>query len=221
MSVISILSRYGTQFLDGLRVTMLICLLVWSIGLVMGVLLGIAGHRWRYAIGTPTRFASFVLGGIPVLVFLFWLHYPLQALLQIVVDPFWTAVAALSVINTLQVADAIRRALDDFPQQFVWAARVCGVTSRDIVSAIQLPMVIRGVLPTLIFQQVAMLQASLFASLISVDEIFRIAQRVNSELYRPVEIYSALALFFLCICLPLNGIGLWLRSRFTRDLSDR
>ena len=39
--------------------------------------------------------------------------------------------------------------------------------------------------------------------------------------YRPVEIYTALAVLFLLICLPLHGVAYWLKRRFTRDLSDR
>ena len=66
-----------------------------------------------------------------------------------------------------------------------------------------------------------MLQATLFASLISVDEIFRVAQRINAVEYKPVEVYTALALFFLLVCLPLNGVALLLRHRFGHDLSER
>jgi ABC-type amino acid transport system permease subunit len=65
-----------------------------------------------------------------------------------------------------------------------------------------------------------MLQATLFASLISVDEIFRVAQRINARVYRPIEVYTALGVFFLAICLPMNGIALWLRRKYTRDLSE-
>jgi ABC-type amino acid transport system permease subunit len=60
----------------------------------------------------------------------------------------------------------------------------------------------------------------LFASLISVEEIFRVSQRINSLEYKPVEIYTALALFFLSISLPVNALALWLRSRFTRNISE-
>jgi ABC-type amino acid transport system permease subunit len=67
---------------------------------------------------------------------------------------------------------------------------------------------------------VTILQATLFASLISVDEIFRVAQRINAIVYRPIEIYTALAGFFLLICLPLNGLAYFLEARFTRDLSE-
>jgi ABC-type amino acid transport system permease subunit len=66
-----------------------------------------------------------------------------------------------------------------------------------------------------------MLQATIFASLISVGEIFRVAQRINSEVYRPVEIYTALALFFLAVCLPLHGLAQYLKKRYTRNLSER
>ena len=65
-----------------------------------------------------------------------------------------------------------------------------------------------------------MLQATLFASLISVDEIFRVAQRINATIYRPIEIYTCLGMFFLLICLPLNGFALWFKEKFTRNLSD-
>jgi ABC-type amino acid transport system permease subunit len=104
--------------------------------------------------------------------------------------------------------------------QYVSAARVCGLSPREIALDIQLPIVLRQLLPGLLTLQVAMLQATLFASLISVDEIFRVAQRINAQVYRPVPVYTALGLFFLIICLPLNGLALWLRRRYTRDLSE-
>jgi ABC-type amino acid transport system permease subunit len=66
-----------------------------------------------------------------------------------------------------------------------------------------------------------MLQATLFASLISVDEIFRVAQQVNSLIYKPVEIYSMLALLFIAICVPLHLLANYLRQKYTRDYSER
>jgi ABC-type amino acid transport system permease subunit len=86
---------------------------------------------------------------------------------------------------------------------------------------IQLPLILRQVIPALLPLQVVMLHTTLFASLISVEEIFRVAQRINAQIYRPVEIYTALGIFFLGVCLPVNGVALWLKRRFTRDLSER
>jgi polar amino acid transport system permease protein len=221
MSVFDIIINYREGFLKGLLVTLQLCLLIWSSGLVIGSVIGVAGAKWGFTVGLPSRVASFTLSGIPVLVFLFWLHYPLQAMLNVVINPFYTAAATLSIINIFAVSDQVRSIINNFPSQFVTAGRVCGLTSMQILFRIQFPIILRQILPSLLITQINMLQATLFASLISVDEIFRVAQRVNAIVYRPVEIYTVLGLFFLAVCLPLKGIAMWLEKRFTRDLSER
>jgi His/Glu/Gln/Arg/opine family amino acid ABC transporter permease subunit len=221
LSVFDILTKYRGEFLYGLWVTLKLCLLIWPIGVVAGTALGVAGARWKFWVGIPSKTISFTLSGIPILVFLFWLHYPVQSVLGVVINPFYTAAATLSIVNVLLVADLIRGVLNDFPAQYIMAARVCGLTSRQTVLSIQLPIIFRQVLPSLLLIQVSMLQATLFASLISVDEIFRVAQRINSAVYRPVEIYTALAVFFLAVCLPMHGVAYLLKARFTRDLSEQ
>ena len=220
MLFFQILRDYHEAILSGLWMTLKLSLVIWSSGLVLGTLIGIASDKWKMGVGIPLRFGSFVLSGLPVLVLLFWLHYPLQSILGIVVDPFYTAAAALSLINVVLVADVVKSTLRDFPNQYVVAAQVCGLSARDTVTLIQIPIVLRQMIPGLLMIQVTMLQATLFASLISVDEIFRTTQRINAIVYRPIEVYTALGLFFLAICLPLNGLALYLRQRYTRDLSE-
>jgi polar amino acid transport system permease protein len=204
----------------GLRVTLDLCLIIWTSGIVLGTILGIVGAKWK-VVAVPLKIFSIILAAVPALVLLFWMHYPLQTLLGVVINPFITASAALSIINISLVSDLVREALRNFPQQYVWAAQVSGLTDKETVLHLKLPIVLRQTLPGLLNIQIAMLQATLFASLISVDEIFRIAQRINSLVYRPVPIYTLLALFFILVCVPLHGIAYYLRVRFTRDLSER
>ena len=220
MSVWDILVNYHIAFLKGLAVTLQLCAIVWGSGLIFGSLLGLAGARNKF-VAIPSRTISFILGGVPLLVFLFWLHYPAQAMFDVVIDPFYTAAFTFSLVNIFGVADIVRGALQDFPRQYLTAAKVTGLTRRQTVLRIQLPLILRQSLPTLLFLQVAMLQTTLFASLISVEEIFRVAQRINAQIYRPVEIYTALGFFFLAVCLPVNGFAFWLRHRFTRNLSEQ
>jgi His/Glu/Gln/Arg/opine family amino acid ABC transporter permease subunit len=221
MSVVDIIVEYRVAFASGLFVTLQLCLIIWTAGLFFGTILGVAAHYYPTGLGAFSRVGSFVLSGLPVLVFLFWLHYPLQALLDVVIPPFTTAAAALSVLNILIISELVRGVLRDFPSQYVVAARVCGMTPGQTFRYIQFPIIFRQLLPGLLTSQVYMLQATLFASLISVEEVFRVAQRINAQVYKPVEIYTALGLFFLAICLPLNGLALWMRKRYTRDLSER
>jgi ABC-type amino acid transport system permease subunit len=145
----------------------------------------------------------------------------MQAMLNVVIDPFITASVTLAIVNVFAVSEIVRGALRDFPKQYLVAAQVCGIDKLRTIKDIQLPLILRQILPSLLTTQVAMLQATLFASLISVDEIFRTAQRINASIYKPVEIYTSLGVLFLAVCLPLNGFAIWLRKRYTRDLSER
>lgn len=221
MTVFDILVKYYPAFLNGLSVSLQLSTIIWACGIFIGGALGLAGARFRLWVGVPSRLFSFMLSGIPILVFLFWLHYPAQAMFDIVVDPFYTAALTLSIVNIFGVADIVRGALADFPQQYLTAAKVTGLTQKQTVFRIILPLILRQILPALLMLQVVMLHTTLFASLISVEEIFRVAQRINAQIYRPVEIYTALGVFFLAVSLPINGVALWLRARYTRDTSEQ
>jgi polar amino acid transport system permease protein len=221
MTVFDILINYHIAFLQGLSVTLELCLIIWSAGIVLGIMLGIFGAYRHATWGRFIRGMSFGFSAIPTLVILFWLHYPAQAAFNVVIDPFYTAALTLALVNVFGVGENVRQAIVDFPRQYLVAGRVCGMSTGSIVRYIQLPILFRQLLPTLLILQVSMLHASLFASLISVEELFRVAQRINSTIYRPIEIYTALALFFLLVCLPINLFAAYLKRRYTRDLSER
>jgi ABC-type amino acid transport system permease subunit len=221
MTVLDILITYHVAFLQGLKVTLELCLVIWTSGIVVGTGLGIVGAQNPHSWGHFIRGVAFAFSAIPTLVVLFWLHYPAQAMFDMVIDPFYTASLTFSLVNIFAVAEMVRQAVMDFPAQYLIAGRVCGLTQGDLVRKIQLPILLRQLLPGLMVLQVAMLHATLFASLISVEEIFRVSQRINSTIYRPVEIYTALAVFFLAVCLPINLTAAYLKKRYTRDLSER
>lgn len=184
-------------------------------------MLALLARKHPREVGIPARTFAFILSGVPILVFLFWLHYPVQAMFNVVIDPFYTAAVTLTILNVFGTCDLVRAGLDNFPQQYITAARVTGLTAKQTFWQVQFPLLWREILPGLLLLQVTMLHTTLFASLISVEEIFRVAQRINAQIYKPVEIYTALGVFFLMVCLPINGFALWLKNRYGRNLSER
>jgi polar amino acid transport system permease protein len=220
MGVLDILTAYHRPLLQGLLVTLHLASIAWVTGIVGGVLLGALADRYRRVVGIPVFVFALLLSATPLLVLLYWAHYPLQELLGQVIDPFITAAWVLTLVNLFAVTDTVKNTLAVFPEEYAVAARVCGLDARATFVHIKLPIICRQLIPVLLTLQVGVLQATLFASLISVEEIFRVAQQVNASTYRPIEIYTALALFFLVVCLPLNGLSLWLKHRFTRNLSE-
>ena len=221
MSVFEIIDKYKFGFLCGLRVTFYLCLIIWTSGLIIGSILGVLSQRYKTFIGIPVRLISFFFTGVPVLVFLFWLHYPFQQMIGRNIDPFITTSLAISLINIFAVSEIVRSAINDLPTQYIEAAMVCGISQRKQLWKIEIPIVFRYVLPSFLITQVNMLHLTLFGSLISVNEIFRVSQQINSQIYQPIEIYTALGIFFLIVCLPINGIALYLKAKYTRNLSER
>lgn len=211
--IIDIVIKHRVSFLSGLSVTAQICLIVWVLGIFIGIILGYVGNKVKF-VNRITRNLSFVISGIPVLVFLFWLHYPAQSFLNVEVSPFTTTVLMLTILNSLAVSEIVKNGINNVPKQFLEAATACGMNNLQTFQHVQFPLIIRHILPAMILTQVNMLHLSLFGSLISVEEIFRMSQRVISIEYKPVEIYTALGLFFLAITLPLNGVAKYLKHRY-------
>jgi polar amino acid transport system permease protein len=214
MNTWQILVEYHEGLGNGLLVTLQLNLIIWTIGIVCGLIIGILGSIFNNSIGFLIKFCNFLFSSIPAIVLLFWFHYPAQSLLSININPFITSIFTLSLVNTLAVAQITLITIKDFPKKYLETALLSGLSKLQTVRHIQIPLILQSIIPSILSTQVYILQATLFTSLISVDEVFRTAQRINSQIYRPVEIYTALALLFVLICVPLNGLGIYLRYKF-------
>ncbi len=212
--MLDILINYHDAFLRGLAVTLGLVVLIALIGIPFGVAVGVVGARVSRSIGSIVSGIYFLTGAIPILVLLFWMHYPLQSILHVVIDPFWTTVIALGFVNFILTAELVRRELDLLPKAYREAARTLGLPTIKIARFIELPILSRRAIPQLLANQGKMLEYTLFASFISVPELFRVAQNVNAMVYRPVEVYSLLVLFFLIILGPLHLVVRSLEKKY-------
>ncbi len=210
----SILINYHEAFLRGLLVTGELVVLVALIGIPLGVVAGVVGARFSPVVAVMVRSFHFFSNVVPVLVFLFWLHYPLQSLMGVAIDPFWTTVLALSIINLILTADLVCRELELFSPAYREVGITLGLSKVQLVRFVELPILLRRIVPQLLINQATILQYTLLASFISVPELFRVAQNINSQIYRPVEIYSLLVLFFLLLLGPLHGLVWFLKKKY-------
>ncbi len=208
-----ILIQYRHLFLAGFLTTIKLWALIILIGVPLGILFGVIGGRYSKTIHRLISSLKFVTKVIPVLVLLFWLHYPFQALLGVVINPFWTTIIALGFINLIAVAFIIQSELKLLPVAYGEVGMTLGMSKRQIVKHIELPILMKRVLPSVSLNQATMLEYTLFASLISVPELFRVAQSINAMVYDPVSIYSLLVLFFVIILAPLHLFITWYKKR--------
>ncbi|MEI8223907.1 MAG: ABC transporter permease subunit [bacterium] len=187
------------------------------IGIPTGITLGVIGGKFSTELGVIIKGARFVTKVIPVLVLLFWLHYPLQGMLHVVINPFWTTVIALGLINMIATASIISIELQLIPKAYREAGITLGMNSLQIVKYIELPLLLRRTLPQILLGQASILEYTLFASLISVPELFRVAQTINAMAYKPIAIYSLLVIFFLLILGPLHILINWIKEKYIAE----
>lgn len=220
MDIFEIIFNYKGAFLQGLKITLELCVLIWSIGIFLGTIVGILSEKNKF-FGKITKVLSMLISGVPVIVLLYWLYYPLQQQLNIDVPAFSVAIIALSLVNIFSVADLVKNAIKDLPSQYLLSAKVLGLKDKTIVKKIQIPLIFKQLIGPVLLIQITMLHSSIFASLINVEDIFRQVQRINAIIYKPIELYTALAIFFVVITVPLTLIGQYLKNKYTRDYSER
>lgn len=206
-----ILFTYKVLFWSGFLVTLKLFSLIILLGIVGGTILGTLSSRNEF-FGKIVVTLKFLSKVIPALVILFWFHYPLQAMFKIVIDPFWTAVIVFGLINMITVAYLLYTEIKFLPRKYIESARVLEMSSEEIIKYIEIPLVYKRSFPEIILIQATMLEYTLFASLISVPEIFRVSQNINSMIYDPVSIYSLLIIFFIIILAPLHLIVMYFQK---------
>ena len=221
MSIIEIFITYKEGLLRGLGVTLKLCSLVWFIGIATGIIIGTLSAKYSKSVGMVTKIASTLISGVPIIVFMYWLYYPLQQQLNIDIPAFNIAVFSLCIANIFAVADLVKNAIKDLPRQYIISAKVSGLKERTILTKVQIPLIFKQLVGPVLLVQITMLHCSIFASLINVSEIFRQIQRINAVIYKPIELYSALAIFFILITVPLTLIAQFFKKKYARDYSER
>jgi polar amino acid transport system permease protein len=221
MNIFEIFSTYKVGFLQGLGVTLKLLLIVWSVGIFVGTIIGTLSAKYDKSFGIITKIISTLISGVPIIVLLYWLYYPMQQQFQIDIPAFNIASLAFSFVNVFMVADLVKNAIKDLPNQYLLAAKVSGLSEKTILTKIQIPLIFKQLLGPILLVQISMLHNSIFASLINVDEIFRQIQRINAIVYKPIELYTALAMFFIIITVPLTLTAYYLKRKYAKDYSER
>lgn len=216
MNILKLIYNNWPAFSGGIKVTFQLASISWITGFFLGGFLGALSFKYRKSLGFLLSFLYFLLFSIPFLVILYWANYPFQSIIHENFDPYNTSLFLLCLINVVGVAYSFKNELISLPTEYLFAGRVCGMNTKEIIWRIQLPLIMRRIISPVLNLSVLILHMTLFTSLISVNELFRVCQRLNSSLYKPIEIYTALAVLFIVICIPINLIALYFSKKYKK-----
>lgn len=198
--------------MSGVQTTLVISALTLLIATAIGMLIAVlAASRFWPARAVATGFGE-VIRNTPVLVQLLWVYYVVPILFDVRLDAFSACVIGLSVYSSAFIAEVFRAGIQAVPAGHREAAQVLGLSPRQGFVRIVLPQAVRLVLPPLAANFVQLIKYSSLASVISVAEVTRRGMELSSSTFRPLEIFTFIALIYFVICWPLSqSIRVWER----------
>lgn len=194
---------YREVFVRGAWVTIEITFFSIVFGTAIGIFLGLGRASKSPWVRMPVSIYVEIFLALPVLVLLIWIYYCGPILLNLHLSSFWTAVTGLSLSLSAFVAEIVRSGLLAVPRGHTEAARVVGMTSLQALIYIEFPEALKVMMPPLISMYISTLKLSSLASVIAVYELLHSAQNLITTTFRPLEIYTAVALVYLAMVLPL------------------
>lgn len=198
--------HYRWVFVQGAWITLQITFFAVILGTVFGGLLGLGRSSKRLLIRLPVSVYVEMFLAIPILVLLIWVYYCGPILLGVNLSGFWTAVLALSLTLSAFVAEIVRSGLLAVPNGHIEAARALGMSKTQTLRLITIPQAIRVMVPPLLSMYISTLKMSSLASVIAVYELLHSAQNLIMSSFRPLEIYTVVALIYVVLVLPFAFI---------------
>jgi len=193
----SIILDFIPQLVAGAEVTIIITLL----GLVGGTALGtIAGLMRAYG-GVLLNAVAFVyieiIRGTPIVVQVMFLYFALPVLADIRIDPFLAAVLAIILNAGAYIAEIVRGAFLSVNKGLSEAGYALGLPTWKVLTYIVGPVAFRRLIPPLGNQYIVSLKDTSLFIVIGVGELTRTGQEIMASNFRAVEIWTAVAVFYL------------------------
>ncbi len=158
-----------------------------------------------------------VVRNTPILVQLLWIYYVLPIAMGINLNAWTALVIGLSLYSSAFIAEAYRAGIQAVPVGHREAAKVLGLSPVQTFARIVLPQAVRMTLPPLAANFVQLIKYSSLGAVISVGEITRRGMELSSSTFRPLEIFTFIAVVYFLICWPLAmTIRLWERRMARR-----
>ncbi|MFK8256665.1 glutamine ABC transporter permease GlnP [Erwinia sp. AnSW2-5] len=193
--------------LEGAKMTLWISVL----GLLGGVIIGLAAGFARAYGGWFSRNIALVfielIRGTPIVVQVMFIYFALpMALPDFRIDPLTAAVVTIMINSGAYIAEITRGAVLSINRGFREAGLALGLSSRETLRYVIMPLALRRMLPPLGNQWIVSIKDTSLFIVIGVAELTRQGQEIIAGNFRALEIWSAVAVIYLIITLVLSFV---------------
>lgn len=208
--------RYTGLFWTGVQVTVAYTVGTVILGLAIGLLLGLARlvpSRW---VGVPLVAFIELFRCTPLLVQIVWFYYALPVILNVQVPAVVAATLVLSLYTAAFYAEIFRGGIVSIERGQWDAARALGLRWWPLMRRVVLPQAVRRMVPPFLNQSIIQLKNTSLVSTIAVPDLLYQGTLVTSDTYKPLEVYTVVALIYFMMLFPATRVVQWLEGRAAR-----
>lgn len=214
MSGWELLVKWTPKMLDGVALTLELVAIAVVAGLIVALPLGIARASRHWHVRALPSAYIFFFRGTPLLLQLFIVYYGLaqfpevrkSALWPFLRDPYWCALATMTLHTAAYIAEIMRGAIHAVPVGEVEAARALGMSQRQALWHIILPRAARIGLPAYTNEVILMLKASAVVYTVTLYDIMGMARTISSRTYEQMFFFVYAGALYLVITIGLTWI---------------
>ena len=201
------LKPYWGLIWQGLVVTVYYTVATVIAGLAIGLVTGIlrtTAPRW---VTIPLRGYIEVFRCTPLLVQLVWVYYALPVLIGVDMSAAVACFITLSLYAGAFYAEIFRGGIEAVDSGQWEAGRAIGMRRGRIFRRIVLPQAIQVMIPSFINQTILQLKNTSLVSVVAVGDLLYQGSVITAASYRPLEVYTAIAVIYFLVLFPLTLIA--------------
>jgi len=212
----SAIVKYADMLLLGLAGTVKIAVVSIVLGVIVGALVALARMSANPWLRRPaTAFVEFYRNTPPIVHF-FWFFYALPIVIGVSLDPFVAAVLALSTQSGAFYAEVFRGGIVSIERGQWEGARALGMNYRMAMRRVIVPQALRRMVAPFVERSFELTKTTALASTLAYAELLYEAMQVNSITFRPMEVYSAVALLYFITLFAASSAMRLVEARLTR-----
>jgi len=204
---------------EGAKVTVMLSAVTIAIGLLIGILCALARTSHRAWLRRPAAVYVESIRNTPFLIQLFMIYFGLPSL-GIRLDPVDAALIGMSVNCGAYATEIVRAGIEAVPRGQLEAARAMGFPVPSIVRHVIMFPALRAVFPALASQFILVLLGSAVVSTVSVEELTGVAHLIETENFRPFEVYLVVTAIYLALAFSFK-VAFALVDRYYFQLRGR
>lgn len=199
---------------SGLGITLLVTFSALAGGLAIGLVVGVLRLSRRPYLAAIGWAYVLVLRNTPALVQLIWVYYCLPILTGLELNTTTSCIIALALHGGAYIGEIVRGGILGVDAGQVEAGRTIGMSHFQVLRKIVLPQAIRRMLAPLVNEAVTMLKFSALVSVLGVADLMYQAQTLATTTFRPLEIFTFVALEYLVLCVIFSAVAKLFEQRF-------